>query len=163
MKPRRALLAAVALALAVFDGWWSYEHFFAPNAKITFVGLDSFAMVMPKAMQGARLASGKWDRDPTSILKLDFARGRDPRRVALVSLAPEPTLGKAVAVIRDLKNRKICSLLITDSGSFHNFKDLPDNKIEVSSLLLCGEPVGDAVWIGTLPPDRSIRVPPQVL
>lgn len=158
---RRPLLAFAALALVALDGWWGYQHFYAPNADLTYAGLDSYGMVLPRSMQGTRLAKGKWDRDPTTVLNVDYGRGSVPRRVALVSLTSEITFGKAVAVIRDLKKRKICNLLITESSGFNSFMDLPEDQMLASALVLCGEPLGDAGWHGPLPPDRRIHVSPQ--
>ena len=167
----RTLLAATAIALAAFDGWWSYAHFLAPNADITYAGLDSQAAWVPSSKPPARFVSGKWDIGPVITLDLEMMNGRNPRDVALVTLAPELTFGKAIAVIRDLKNRQVCNLLIRDSevdggrlyspiGSGHD-EGTDQDEVAILSLVLCGYSIGDAGWNGPLPPDRQIHVTPQ--
>ncbi len=161
MKSRRVLLAVATLALVAFDGWWGYQHFYAPNADLTFAGLDSLDVGVPKSMRPARFTNGKWDFGPVTKLEVSMLGGWRMREVALVSLAPELTLGKAVAVLRDLKARKVCNVLIRDSPvDDYYFKAKRRQEVAVITLVLCGEPIGDAGWSGPPPPDRKIRVPP---
>lgn len=160
MFRRRTILTTAALALTVIDSWWFYEHFVALNANITYVGLDSLVMGFPAEEHAPRLIGGKWEVDPTDLGKAitsDIASAPHQEIITLVSIAPEQTLGKAVAVIRDLKSRHFCNVFIKENlepragaSTNHDFF--------IPGFVLCGHSIGDAGFFGTLPVDRRVHV-----
>lgn len=168
MTSRRRLLAIVALALLVTNAlllFTSYKRHFAYNATVTYVGLDSTDMLVPVGMRPAKLRGGKWDVDPIPTLNaamLETHNDARARPIALVSLAPQATYGKAISVFRSLKARKICNVLIRESGrvepNIMNFPDGPDRAIAIPALVLCGSSIGDAGFFGVLPADGPIHV-----
>lgn len=164
MIQRRVILEILAFVLLVVDGLWFYKHFVAPNAMITYVGLDSTGLTVPMTMRASRLRSGKWDSDPLHALRsvrIDFGLGVRQPSFALVSLDPEGSYGKAVEVIRDLKARHICNVLIREGGQAEgvviDFPNGPDQALTIPAIVLCGSPVGDAGFFGTLPADGPIH------
>ena len=164
MIPRRVILAASAFVLLVADGLWFYERFLAPNATILYIGADSFALTVPMKMRASRLLDGKWDSDPQRFKSVQIEFGIGPQRhsLALVSLEPEGNFGKAVEVLRDLKARHICNVLIREVGRAEgiiiNFPCGPDRALTIQAIVLCGNGIGDAGFSGTLPKDGPIHI-----
>jgi hypothetical protein len=167
MIRRRAALVIVALVLTTADGIFAkvlYNHRAAKDAYITHIGLDSLEMIIPMGARAARLHNGIWDIDPMKAMKsvpIDQARGIDGKSLALVSLAPRSTYGQAINVIRNLKARRICNVLIRESGraeggSF-NFPGGVDRALAVPAIVLCGSSIGDAGFYGDLPADGRIQ------
>jgi hypothetical protein len=164
--PRRVILAASAFVLLVVDGLWFYKRFFAPNATILYVGADSFALTVPMKMRASKLLGGKWDSDPLRFrsVQIEFGMGLQRHSLALVSLEPEGNYGKAVEVLRDLKKRHICNVLIREVGRAEServiidFADGPDRALTIQAIALCGNGIGDAGFSGTLPKDGPIHI-----
>lgn len=168
MISRRRLLVIVALALLVTDAlllFTSYKRHLAFNAMVTYVGLDSIDMLVPVGMRPAKLRGGEWDVDPIPTLNaamLETSNDAHARPISLVSLAPEATYGKAQIALRSLKARKVCNVLIRESGRVEpgtiNFPDGPERAIRIPALVLCGSSIGDAGFSGVLPADGPIHV-----
>jgi hypothetical protein len=162
MVRRRAILGFSAFGLIVADCFWIYSRFVAPNANITYVGTDSVAVVVGTQARAAQLQNGKWDFDPIQSFPVDIGFGPREKDISLVSLAPKQTLGQAVEVIRDLKSRHLCNVLILESANIGmeagDALDQSGRVLEIPALVLCGYPIGDAGFLGKLPTDRPIHV-----
>lgn len=164
---RRRIFGIVALVLVAMDGVflaWFYRRHFAYNASITYVGLDSFEMLVPMRTRAAKLSSGRWDIEPTQALRSAPFQSEEPasgKPLAFVSLTPRPNYGSAIRVIRDLKARRICNLLIREGGQpeppTFRFPD-GDTALAVPALILCGSAIGDASSFTDLPEDGPIHV-----
>ena len=76
-----------------------------------------------------------------------------------VSLSPNQTYGHFIEVIRDLRARKKCNVLIREDGKpLKALAPHPDGSFdswENSAIVLCGHQIGDAGFSGTLPPDEQ--------
>lgn len=165
MARPRVYLSILVIALIVFDVSWYYVRFVAANATITHVGIDSASFIIPAKTRAAAWRNGHWDIDPTSAsrpLYEDFEVERKTHPVALITLEPEGSFGKAISLIRFLKSRGICNVLIRESGRFGDeivdFPDGPDRALDLPALVLCGTQLGDAGFSGTLAPDGPIHI-----
>jgi hypothetical protein len=168
MIKRRRLLATAVLALAGADALFLitfYKRYLAYNATITYVGLDSTDMLVPVSMRSAKLRAGKWDVDPIPTINaamFETTRDARARPVALVSLAPRSTYVQAISVVRALKARHVCNVLIREGGRLEpvtiNFPDGPDKALAIPPLVLCGTSIGDAGFYGDLPADGPTHV-----
>jgi hypothetical protein len=144
----------------MIDGIWLYARHVGSNATITYAGLDSLNVVVAVHEPAAKLRNGKWDIDPFQPLRLvspATTTGVRKRRLAFVSLDPYPTFGAAMNVIRDLKRRNICNVLIREAGILEgepvNFPHGRDRALSIPALVLCGGSMGDAGFSGKLPPE----------
>lgn len=163
MRTRTAILATIAAAALIGDGYWLYQHYFGLNAAITYVGVDTFDERVPVSAKAAQLRDGKWDSDPYQTLSALFPPppGQEPRPIAFVSLGSDPGFGHAIALFRDLKARHICHVVVRESGVATDYKgDFgkgPEAVMEAPVWVLCGDTYGDAYSIGQLPADRLIH------
>ncbi|KQN37418.1 hypothetical protein ASG37_10205 [Sphingomonas sp. Leaf407] len=126
-----------------FDALWLLHRQAPAGPPATHIELDSLAMVVPSRRPAARLVDGRWDMDPRPDAERPFP---GLPRLAYVSLAPDPTLGHAVRMIRDLRQRGICNVLIREGGSPYSVSDFPggrDRDLQIPALVLCGEAIGD--------------------
>jgi hypothetical protein len=168
MTKRRRQLSIVVLALLIANTLFVitlYKRHFAYNATITYIGLDSLGMVLPVRTRPAKWVAGKWDIDPAATLNANMSgtfEDTSQRPLALVSLAPQPTYGRAIGIIRALKARHVCNVLIREGGRLDpeiiNFPGGPDRALEIPAVVLCGNSVGDAGFQGVLPADGPIHV-----
>lgn len=168
MTKRRRLLIIVALALLGTDAInlsAFYKRHFAYNATVTYAGIDSLGMLVPAGMRPAKFQGGKWDVDPIPTLNVAMFEAHNDARttpIALISLSPQSTYGKALEVFRTLKASKVCNVLIREGGRMEpvtvDFPDGPDKAISIPALVLCGSSVGDAGFYGVLPTDRPVHV-----
>jgi hypothetical protein len=163
---RRAILLLTALGLLtaniLFLGWRWHRDTVA-NAEITYVGLESLNMLMPIAEPTLSLKAGQWQLDGKPLADpAPYLRGLASRkRMPMVSA---PTFGELPGVLRALKARKACNILIREGGSVLKTGRMADppgeEMLDVQALVLCGNSAGDAGFYGTLPPDGPIRVSP---
>lgn len=165
---RRALLLLTALGLLTADilflGWrWHRDT--AANAEITYAGLDSAVILAPLPLEAPilRLRAGQWHLDEKPLTDVGaYLRGLATiQRMPIVSV---PSLGELPRVLRTLKAHKGCNILIREGGTVSRtgpLADPPNTEIlDMPALVLCGHPVGDAGFSGTLPPDGPIHVSP---
>jgi len=165
---RRSCLILLACALATADllflGWrWHRDT--APNAEITYIGLESLSMLMPIAEPTLSLKAGQWQldgkplADSTAYLRSLAAKKRMP-------MVSAPTFGELPGVLRALKARKACNILIREGGTAFTTGPMAnppgEEMLDVQALVLCGNSAGDAGFHGTLPPDGPIHVPPAI-
>jgi hypothetical protein len=164
MVKRRRMLAVFVIVLLTIDALFlvaSYKRQSSYSATITHIGLDSTDMLVPISMRPAKLRAGKWDIDPIPTLDaniLETVRNLGVKPLALVSLSPQPTYGQAISVIRSLKARRVCNVLIREGGwhepgALIRFPGGPEKVLRIPPLVLCGSAVGDAGFSGTLPAD----------
>ena len=152
------LLAGNVFFFATHDSFWG------TSATISYVGLDSLDMVMPNDHPATALLAGKWTSDPAvgpATISVTNSEGHIGKMV-LVTLAPEPSYGKFIEVVRALKAKGICNVFIResgiDSGARVRFADGERSASKIPSIVLCGRPMGDAGFYGALPPDKKIRI-----
>jgi hypothetical protein len=166
MRRRSAILTTAAAALLIADGFWAYGRYFRPNAAVTYIGLDSVTINVSASARAPQLRHGKWDIDPSRTLQSRFydpPPGQKRLEIALVSFGPQPQFGQAIAVIRDLKARKVCHIALRDSATVTpvklDFGNGPETSLDVPTIVLCGAAYGDAVVLaGPLPRDRAIHI-----
>ncbi len=142
MRRRRLVLLWGVVAAVVVNGFWLLHAQGPTDLRMTQVGLDSLAIVVPERRPVARLIDGAWDADPQRY-------GGQPiggvPRLAYVSLAPDPTFGSAIRVMHDLRRRGMCNVVIREGGRPSGVLDFPDGRdraLELPALVLCGEPIG---------------------
>lgn len=106
---------------------------------VTYAGLGSLAYMIPVGRAASAYEEHRWKPG------LDATRfASEP--VDYVTLTPEPTFGHFVQVIRDLKKRHRCNVLIhypgirTVTSGSAGF----ERAFEIPVLMLCGEPLADA-------------------
>jgi len=168
MRRYRPYLILLALTLLVADlGFlgWRWHRDTAPNAEITYAGLDSAVIVMPASTNEPVLSlrARQWHLDGTPLPDVAaYLRGlAKGHRLPMVSV---PSLGALPGVLRSLKARKACNILIREGGSSFRTGPLatPPNTemLDIPALVLCGNPIGDAGFSGILPPDGPIHVSP---
>jgi len=167
MTRRRAfllLLCLLVLGDALFLGWrWHRDT--APNAEITYAGLDSAIIVLPASVNEPVLSlrGRQWHLRGKPLPDVDaYLRGlAKGHRLPMVSV---PSLGALPGVLRSLKAHKACNILIREGGSSSWTGPLATpphtEMLDIPALVLCGNPIGDAGFYGTLPPDGPIHVSP---
>lgn len=160
---RRRLLVLLVCALLLGDllflGWCRYRDT-AANARVTYVGLDSATMVVDADVPALSLDAGHWRlgaqpmADPAGYAKQLAAEGHMPAVTA-------PNYGQLVHVLRDLKARKICNILIREGGTriaAAPTSEVPDwDTLEIPAIVLCGNAMGDSGFHGSLPADGPIH------
>ncbi|MGW8191743.1 hypothetical protein [Sphingomonas hankookensis] len=118
---------------------------------VTHAGLDSMAYMIPLDRTASAYRDEHWKPG------LDETR-LAPDSIDYVTLAPGPTYGKFLHVIRDLKRRRRCNVLIHYPG----IRILEPEAIgvervfDVPALVLCGRAVGDAGIQEPVPTDGFI-------
>jgi hypothetical protein len=157
LRTRRSLLILIAAALAIanilYFTW--YLRYRPDESRITYVGLDSYVVVLSKPPSSSVFQDGQWKPalTKTQIIAEDW--WGKPMPVSLVSLFPHPTYAHFIEVIRDLKHRQKCNVLIVENGQLFALPDedapVPQNEIYLPALVLCGKPIGDAGFAGILP------------
>lgn len=164
MRTRTAILATIAAAALIGDGYLAYRRYFGLNAAITYVGLDNVSLMVPASTRAAQLSDGKWDVDPLQPLRSDWANpppGQKAEPIAFVSLGPNSGFGKATEVFRDLKAKHVCHVVVREGGLGIDPKmdngAGPETRFEFPTVALCGGPIGDAGFYGGLPADRLIH------
>lgn len=132
---------------------WSFWYR-ADQTDLTFVGLDSFALWALQAPVGSALQGGQWN--PALATTQTFAQTMlgNPVPVAVVTLAPRPTYGHFLEVVRNLKAQKRCNVLVVEN-SWQPEMTSPDEVI-IPAFVLCGYAAGDAGFSGTLPKDGTL-------
>ena len=164
MPRRRTFLLVVASSLMIADSAWLFMRPTESNATITYVGFDSLSVTVPARMKAAQLRDGKWDINPFQPLHPSGgdSTGDSVPPLAYVSLAPLRTYGAATDVIRDLKQRQVCNVVIRESGVLSStVEDFPggrDHGLTMDALVLCGRSIGDAGFTGQLPPDGPVSL-----
>jgi hypothetical protein len=149
------ILAATMLAIGnLFFLLWNYSRR-ADQAYLTFIGLDSWAVVASPAPVGSALQGGQWNPAlvKTKILAHDWF-GK-PMPIAVVTLSPRQTYGHFLEVIHNLKAQKLCNVLIVEDAQRSELTTSPD-EVMIPALVLCGYAVGDAGFSGTLPEDGTL-------
>ncbi|MET3760368.1 hypothetical protein [Sphingomonas sp. UYEF23] len=166
MKRRSLILATCAGALCIADGFWVYERLFRLNAAITYIGLDSVMMNVPASAQASQLRNGKWNIDLLKTLQSKFydpPPGQKRWQVAFVSLGSQSQYGQAIAIIRDLKARQVCHVVVREGATVTpvkiDFGNGRETSLDVSPIILCGDAYGDGSgFFGPLPADHAIHV-----
>lgn len=151
------ILAALSVGLMLGDSWWYHQHFVSLNANLTYIGFDSAMMALPEDLPAPILINGKWNVDPAKLQRSiisSIVSIPHEEKVAFVSISPQNNLGQAVAVIRDLKARRICNVFIVENAD----AKVGDRDSFVPGYMLCGHSIGDAGFFGALPMDRRIHV-----
>lgn len=162
MTRRRLVLTALAVVLAGADARWLFRRATAANATITYVGLDSVDVAIPARATAPAWRRGRWERDPQSAFD---ALAPHPERKpstdapAFVSLAPEGDYGRAIAVFRDLKRRRLCHIIVQENQVEPPFTaDTGERLVGIPAYILCGHSLGDGNYIDTIPADRAIHL-----
>ena len=166
MTRRSVILGIFAAILLAIDSRMVYEHYYRVNAALTYIGLDSVVEIVPASLRAAEYHSGSWDSDPTKALHSRYNEppaGQPAKPIAFVGLGPRAQFGKAIQIIRDLKARKICHVVIRESGFLSpvaiDFGKGPEKSLAIPVIVLCGYPYGDgSAFDGKLPPDRLLHV-----
>jgi hypothetical protein len=168
MIPRRRVLKIVAATLLAgniaFLGWRLHEAAM-PNAAITYAGLDSLALEVPRNQPAGILRGGKWQPDPATDARVRVSAETQTRRflpVVVISLGPKPSYGRFIESVRSLRARHICHVAIMEGAAGVPEMErgyTPEGFLEIPTILLCGEPIGDAAsFDGKLPPDAVMRL-----
>lgn len=109
------------------------------RAWVTHVGLDSLSYFIPINRAASTYRNGRWQPglNATRIA---------PEPIDYVTLAPRPTYGQFLRVIRDLKRRGRCNVLIHYPGIPIVKPEVAGAEIvfDVPALVLCGDAIGDA-------------------
>lgn len=166
MKRRSLILATCAAALCIADGFWVYERYFRLNAAITYIGLDSVMINVPASAQASQFRNGKWNIDPlkaTASKFYDPPPGQKRPQVAFVSLGSQFQYRQAIAIIRDLKARQVCHVVVREGATVTpvkiDFGKGREASLDVSPIILCGDAYGDASgFFGPLPVDHAIHI-----
>lgn len=166
MRRRTAILTFVAATLLIFDSILVYDRCFRLNAGITYVGLDSLAFDVPEYKRASRFQNGKWDINPEESYQKVFPSspsGQKTPNFYYVSLEPSKTFGHAITVLRDLKARRMCHILVRENADIFwgktKFALRNGVILEIPVWVLCGTGYGDAGFKGNLPSDRLIHIP----
>ena len=162
MKPlRRRLLLVVAGVLGVADVvflWHSLKPIYAP---ITFVGLDSFAVVVPASKKGATLKDGRWHPAVSAAQISAQTMTGEERPVTLVTLTRSAPISNLIEVIKNLRAQRKCNVIIRGSdeeGMPTALFQSEGKDLLIPALVLCGHAIGDAGFTGVLPPDGRVRI-----
>jgi hypothetical protein len=147
------LAATLLAAINIFILLWNYWDR-ADRTYLTFIGLDSLAVVSSPAPVGSALSDGQWTPAvaQTQILAHDYFD--KPMPVAVITLAPRPTYGHFLEVIRNLKAQNLCNVLIVENAQQSEITS--PGEVEIPAFVLCGSSVGDAGFSGTLPKDGTL-------
>ncbi|WP_156347256.1 MULTISPECIES: hypothetical protein [unclassified Sphingomonas] len=115
---------------------------------VTHVGLDSARYAIPIDRRPATFREKRWQPalDDTKIESVQRGSVRVP--VDYISFSSNPTFGKFLEMVRDLKRRGRCNVLVHHPG-INIFRPetigpAPKPMFDVPALVLCGEALGDA-------------------
>lgn len=131
-----------------------------PVAWITYVGVDSLYVPVGPSQNAAAMRNGRWapSHEKASFTVKDMAD--QERTLVLITLAPQPTYGRFLQAVRDLRGRGTCNILIRegrmDFETMSGALDASNRDLLIPALVLCGHAIGDAGFEGTLPHDRRM-------
>ncbi len=165
-RPYLILLALVLLLANLGFLGWQWHRDTAPNAEITYAGLDSAVVISPLPLEEPILSlhAGQWHLDGKPLPDVAAYLGKlaADQRLPIVSVR---SLGELPPVLRALKARKGCNILIREGGSVSRTGPLADppnsEMLDMPALVLCGHAFGDAGFSGALPPDGPIHISPS--
>lgn len=160
MTRRRSILLIIVGVLlagdaALFLAKWLYA---SPQETVTYVGLDSLSVLVPKSHPMAAWESGHWQPslDGKAMFKADDMMGHQ-HPVALITLGPNPTYGAFIFAIRRLRAGKVCNVAIRESAMpIGSSEDRHREYLAIPTIVLCGSSIGDAGFYGELPADRIV-------
>lgn len=164
MIHRRSILVIAAASLLLANIYLIVvgNHDRSPNAKIIFVGLDSFSALVPASHRFSTKNYNEWNPTLKESAYIGSDQAGNRRPVGLVSLAPEATYGKFIKSVEDLRARKICNVAIREHGNILNSlvanADGTHQIVIVPTFILCGRAIGDAGYMDEIPPDEAIRI-----
>ncbi len=168
MIQRRRVLKIIAsillMANIAFFGWRTYEATI-PNAAITYAGLDSVVLFVPRNQPASILLRDKWQRDPATDTAVqvpaETQTGR-PLHFVVISLGPTPSYGSFIQSVRSLRVRHVCHVAILEGAAVFSrmeHSDPPDGQLGIPTIALCEASIGDAAGFdGKLPPDALLRL-----
>src|SRR4051812_126801 len=113
MMLRRRVLKIVLAAVLVGDiGYfaWRVHEAATPNAAITYAGLDSLVLDVPRGQPAAILQEGKWYPDPATDARVQVPAqtqtGR-PLQVMVIRVGSVRSYGSFIESLRSLRARHI--------------------------------------------------------
>lgn len=160
---RRTLLSAATLLIGfdLFVVLVAIAH--RERVWVTHVGLDSASYMIPVDRHAATFRQNRWQPglDDTKIESVRRDSVLAP--VDYISLSPNPTFGRFLVIVRDLKRRDRCNVLIHYPG-IGVFKPDPAETglkpvFDVPALVLCREALGDAGILEPITDDGFVFVP----